>query len=177
MKEQQRSAPSNAQTPTSVRVFPFAVRGCASSMTYTMVIRAERPRRWPLIITPPRVKRRHVAEVVPQSREWQHGQVSLRWASGEHLGRDEARHTQVNQETRCTTSALPAASDEREDRDASRYLECPVSTCPPAATFRRRFPLCHEENPPDNTSCSLGERKVSMAGRNSPVREGRMEFW
>lgn len=45
-----------------------------------------------MIITPPRVKRRHVAEVVAQPREWQHGQVSL----GLSLVLDEA--LQVNQE-------------------------------------------------------------------------------
>lgn len=48
-----------------------------SSVTYTMVIRPVRPPGWPLIITPARVKRRHVAEVVPWPREWQRGQVSL----------------------------------------------------------------------------------------------------
>jgi len=51
-------------------------RPCISSMTYTMVIRPVRPPGWPLIITP-RVKRRHVVEVVPRPREWQCGQVSL----------------------------------------------------------------------------------------------------
>lgn len=39
-----------------------------------------------------------------------------------------------------------------------------MSTCPPAA-FRRRFPLCHEENPQDDTLLSVeksfDERKKS----------------
>lgn len=58
-----------------------------SSMTYTMVIRPERPPGWPLIITPPREKRRHVAEVVPRPREWQRG---LRWVS---FSLFQVRHT------------------------------------------------------------------------------------
>jgi len=80
-----------------------------SSMTYTMVIRPVRPPGWPLIITP-RVKRRHVVEVVP--REWQRGQVSLslRWG------------TQVNQELYLPPPLMPhremcvASSRARLDR-------------------------------------------------------------
>lgn len=69
-------------------LFAVAVNRCApvrifSSMTYTMVIRPVRPPDWPLIITP-RVKRRHVVEVVPRPREWQRGQVSLSLSGEAH---------------------------------------------------------------------------------------------